>query len=58
MKRVNLVNHRTEFFKVEIGEVEKVVRSFNLKVELTKLAVAKEFRETVSLLQAYNSAKS
>lgn len=58
MKRVNLVNHRTEFFKVSIDEIEVRVRELNLKVELTKLAMAKEYRETVSLIQANNSVKS
>ena len=58
MKRVNLVNYRTEFFKVSIDEIEVRVKELNLKVELTKLAMAKEYRETVSLIQANNTVKS
>jgi hypothetical protein len=58
LKRVNLVNYRTEFFKVTIDEIESVVKELNLKVELTRMAVAKEYRETISLIQANNSATS
>jgi hypothetical protein len=54
-RRVNLVNYRTEFFKVTIDEIESRVKQLNLKVELTKLAMAREYRETLSLIQASNS---
>ena len=57
-KRVNLVNYRTEFFKVTLDEIESVVKELNLKVELTRIAVAKEYRETISLIQANNLRKS
>jgi hypothetical protein len=50
LRRVNRVNYRTEFFKVNIDEIEVAVKGLNLKIELTKLAIAKEYRETISLL--------
>ena len=51
-KRVNLVNYRTEFFNVTIDEIEDVVKDMQLQVELTKIAEAKEYRESVSLVKA------
>lgn len=44
--RVNLVNRRKEFFAVTIDQIEEFVTRKNLKVELTKLAEAKEYRQT------------
>lgn len=58
IKRVNRVNYRTEFFKVTIEEIESIVKELDLKVELTRLAIAKEYRETLSLIEAYNATKS
>jgi hypothetical protein len=45
-KRVNLVNGRKEFFRIDIDEIDAFARSRNLKLELTKVAEAREFRET------------
>ncbi len=56
-KRINLVNYRTEFFKVTFDEIETAINELNLKVQLTKTAVAKEYRETISMIQGRNSAK-
>jgi len=48
-KRVNLVNRRAEFFNTTIDEIEALVNELNLKIQLTKMAEAKEYRETLSL---------
>jgi len=48
-KRVNLVNRRAEFFNTTIDEIEAFVNELNLKIQLTKIAEAKEYRETLSL---------
>lgn len=48
-KRVNLVNRRAEFFNTTIDEIEAFVNELNLKIQLTKMAEAKEYRETLSL---------
>ena len=48
-KRVNLVNRRAEFFDTSIDELEAIVNDLKLNLQLTKLAEAKEYRETLSL---------
>jgi hypothetical protein len=51
-RAVNLVNQRKEFFAVTLEEIEAVARERNVKLELTKLAEAKEYRETCALRAA------
>jgi len=51
-KRVNLVNRRAEFFNTTIDELEAIVKELNLNIQLTKMAEAKEYRETLSLKKA------
>jgi chromosome segregation ATPase len=48
-KRVNLVNARREFFNVSIDEIEQIAKELKLDFHLTKLAEAKEYRETKSI---------
>jgi len=48
-KRVNLVNQRAEFFNTTIDELSSIVNELNLNIQLTKIAEAKEYRETLSL---------
>jgi len=48
-RALNLVNSRKEFFAVSIDEIEEVARKRNLQVELTRLAEAKEYRQTMAL---------
>ena len=48
-KRVNLVNRRAEFFDTTIDELEAIVNELNLNIILTKMAEAKEYRESLSL---------
>lgn len=45
-KRVNLVNNRREFFNVSLEEIQKVVTENHGDFEFTKIAEAREFRET------------
>lgn len=47
--RVNLVNHRKEFFNVPILEIEKKVKQLHGDIEITKLAEAKEYHETIAI---------
>ncbi|HTF05689.1 MAG TPA: DUF4041 domain-containing protein [Bacteroidia bacterium] len=51
-KRLNLVNRRAEFFQASIDEIEEIIKEFNLTIQLTKLAEAREYRETLSLREA------
>lgn len=47
-RAVNLVNPRKEFFAVSIDEIEAVTRARGLAIEITKLAEARDFRETLA----------
>jgi len=48
-KQVNLVNPRKEFFEVSLDEIEECARLSGLSTEFTKLAEAKEYRETIAM---------
>lgn len=51
-KSVNRVNLRKEFFKVSLDEIENVVKTkFNNTTTFTKVPVAKEYYETLSILK-------
>jgi hypothetical protein len=50
-KRVNRVNLKREFFRAPLADVEKFIRGKGLKIELASHAEAKEYRETLALLQ-------
>jgi hypothetical protein len=47
-RRVNRANDRKEFFKVSLQEIDEFARSQGLTVELTLLAEAKEYRQTMA----------
>jgi hypothetical protein len=51
-KRINLINNRREFFKVELTEVEDLFVKQGHPITLTKLAEAKEYRETIAIRQS------
>lgn len=55
-KSVNLVNLKKEFFKVSLEEIEKVVKENYAEIEFTKIAEAKEYRETLAILNAEKRA--
>jgi hypothetical protein len=48
-RRVNMINVRKEFFSVSIAEIEQFARQQGLGFELTKLAEAREYRETLAM---------
>ena len=50
-RRVNLVNRRKEFFRVSVQELSQFMDSSAHDVELTLLAEAKEYRETLAILE-------
>lgn len=50
--RINLVNPRREFFKVNLNEIEKEIKKLNLELNLTKIVEAKEYRESISLRES------
>lgn len=51
-KEVNKVNQRKEFFKVDLAEIEKVVKeNHNATVTFTMVAEAKQYRESLKIAQ-------
>jgi len=50
-RRVNMINYRKEFFNVSLEEIEEAIKSnTGAEFHLTKVAEAKEYRETLSIL--------
>lgn len=47
-RRVNLVNLRKEFFRVPLAELKSYAEKEGLEVELTLIAEAREYRETLA----------
>lgn len=55
-RRINRVNRRKEFFKVELDEIEKFVKEHaDAEIEFTKVAEAKEYRETMTVIEQLNN---
>jgi hypothetical protein len=51
-RRLNRVNQKKEFFKVTLDEIEAfVMQHANAEIEFTKLAEAREYRETLTILE-------
>lgn len=48
-QRVNMINERREFFNVSLDEIKKAVEKNHGQIEFTKLAEAKEYRETLEI---------
>jgi len=48
-RRVNKINKRKEFFEVTIEEVAEVVKEHDAKIEVTLVAEAAEYRQSVAL---------
>lgn len=44
--RLNLINQRKEFFKVTLEQIEKAVHENGATIEFTKIAEARDFRES------------
>lgn len=54
-KSVNKINYRKEFFNVSLDEIEKAVKEYtNSEIEFTKVAEAREYRETLAINKAEN----
>jgi hypothetical protein len=50
-KRLNKINGRKEFFRISLDEIEKYVKHHaGASIEVTKLAEAKEYRESMAML--------
>lgn len=47
-KRLNLVNSRKEFYNVALQEIETAVKELHGNIEFTKIAEAKQYRQTLA----------
>ena len=47
--RMNRINPRKEFFKISLDEIEEIAKKHDGKVEFTKIAEAREYRESLAL---------
>lgn len=54
--RINKINLRKEFFKVDLEEISKIVIERNSEIQITRIAEAKEYRQSIALLNKNNSA--
>jgi len=57
-KRVNMMNNRKEFFNVSLEDIEKEVHLNDAKIEFTKIAEAKDFRESLAIKEQVNATHS
>lgn len=48
-QRTNLINPRKEFFNVTLDEIEQIVHDNDATIEFTKLAEARDYRETQAI---------
>lgn len=49
-KKINMLNNRKEFFRVSLGEVEETVKGLGFEAEFSRLPEAKEYHETLAIL--------
>lgn len=54
-RSVNLVNQRKEFFQVDLAEIEAFAKQRGLKIAFTKIAEAREYRESAAMRLARGS---
>lgn len=57
-RRVNLSNERKEFFKASLSDVQDAIRALGIEKELLLVPEAREYRETVALLQQWSSGSA
>lgn len=54
-RRLNRINHKKEFFRVTLTEIEQfVLQQTNAEIQFTKVAEAREYRETMTMLEQFN----
>ena len=57
-RSLNLVNMRKEFFRVSIDELESLAKEKGLKIYFTRLAEAREYRETLTMRAPRTSSEA
>lgn len=54
--RVNKINPRKEFFRISLDQIEEIARKYKADICITKLAEAKEYRQTLAIEQQQKTA--
>ncbi|MFK7755578.1 MAG: DUF4041 domain-containing protein [Flavobacteriales bacterium] len=57
-KKMNMLNHRKEFFKVTLDDIEEEIKKTGIEAEFNRLPEAMEYRETLAIIQKMNSKTS
>ena len=57
-KRLNLVNNRKEFFRINLSDIESEVRKISPDAEFIETAEARDYRESQSILAKRDNSKS
>ena len=57
-RRLNLVNQRKEFFRVSLDELKQAARGQDKNINFTELAEAREYRETLAMIEARANKKT
>jgi hypothetical protein len=57
-RRLNLVNERKEFFEIQIDEIVQAVHALHGEIEITKIAEAKEYRQSRAIRQEREAARA
>ncbi|WP_437910496.1 DUF4041 domain-containing protein [Sorangium sp. So ce327] len=57
-RRVNLVNERKEFFRIDLEELTLIVRKLHGEIEFISIPEAKEYRQTAAKRDAQEAAKA
>ncbi|WP_396151146.1 DUF4041 domain-containing protein [Flavobacterium sp.] len=57
-KKINMLNHRKEFFKIHIDEIESKIKELGIEVKLNKNTDAIQYRETLALIDTIISKET
>jgi hypothetical protein len=57
-RSVNLINLRKEFFAIDLSEIEAFAKEKKLKIAFTKIAEAREFRESTQMRDASGATRA
>ncbi|WP_078123906.1 DUF4041 domain-containing protein [Leptospira alexanderi] len=58
LRKVNLVNNRKEFFYITLNEIEEIAKKHIIDIEFTKIAEAREYRESLKIRAEREKANS
>jgi len=57
-KKVNMINHRKEFFNVTLEEIEDTIKLLGFEAEFVRLPEAMEYKETLAILEKLKNGEN